>query len=92
MDLQNSRYASGNSNTNLNFTNLGNGQYRISVSGSWNRTYYLRYRNDDWSGSTTSSTVFLYKLTEYVAGHDVTYEGNGYTSGTLPENAQKCCW
>ena len=89
LELSESRYESSNSET-LSFTNLGGGQYRIhySTSGWWNTTtYYLSYSNSDWSGSTTTSSVYLFKLTEHVVGYDVTFDGNGYTAGTLPENA-----
>ena len=88
LELSESRYESSNSET-LSFTNLGGGQYRIhySTSGWWNTTtYYLSYSNSDWSGSTTTSSVYLFKLTEHVVGYDVTFDGNGYTAGTLPEN------
>ena len=89
LELSGSRYESSNSET-LTFTNLGQGQYRIhySTSSWWNTTtYYLRYNNSDWSGSTTTSSVYLFKLTEHVVGYDVTFNGNGHTAGTLPENA-----
>lgn len=88
MNLSDSEFVSGTSNTTLTFNNQGNGQYQIYYT-SWWRNYYLRYNNSDWSNSTTTSTVYLYKLTEHVVGYDVTYNGNGYTSGTLPENAVK---
>ena len=90
LDLDNSRYESGNSGATLSFTNLENGQYRIhyTTSGWWNTTtYYLRYSNSDWSGSETTSSVYLFKLMDHVVGYDVTFDGNGYTAGTLPENA-----
>ena len=89
LELSESRYESSNSET-LSFTNLGSGQYRIHYtdSGWWNSTtYYLRYNNNDWTGSTTTSSVYLYKLTEHVVSYDVIFDGNGYTAGTLPENA-----
>ena len=85
LDLANSRYASGNSNNALTFTHVGNGQYRIHYS-SWFRTYYLRYNNNDWASSTSSSSVYLFKLVERTIGYNVTFDGNGYTGGTLPEN------
>lgn len=90
LDLDNSRYESGNSGAALSFTNLENGQYRIhyTTSGWWNTTtYYLRYSNFDWSGSETTASVYLFKLMDHVVGYDVTFDGNGYTAGTLPENA-----
>ena len=65
LDLDNSRYESGNSGATLSFTNLENGQYRIhyTTSGWWNTTtYYLRYSNSDWSGSETTASVYLFKL------------------------------
>ena len=86
LDLANSRYGSGNSGNTLTFTHVSGGQYRITYS-SWLRTYYLRYSNSDWTGSTSSSSVYLFKLTEHVVGYDVTFNGNGYTSGSLPEDA-----
>ncbi len=86
LELSDSAYTSGNG-TNLTFTDLGGGQYRIHYS-SWGRTYYLRYNNSDWSRSTTQSSVYLYKLVEYEVRYDVTYSGNGATSGTLPANAE----
>ena len=86
LNLENSRFDSGTSGNTLTFTHVGDGQYRISYS-SWFRTYYLRYSNSDWSGSTSTSSVYLFKLTEHVVGYDVTFDGNGYTAGTLPEGA-----
>ncbi len=88
VDLTRSRYVSGNSGTNLTFTRVGNGQYRIHYT-SGRTTYYLRYSNSDWNRSGTSSGVYLFKLTEYAVGYDVTFDGNGYTSGTLPTDAAK---
>ncbi|MBR5322831.1 MAG: InlB B-repeat-containing protein [Clostridia bacterium] len=85
IDLSNSRYATSKPGESLNFTSVGDGAYRIYYSSYWS-SYYLRYSNSDWARSTTSSTVYLYKLTEYVVGHDVEYNGNGYTAGTLPQN------
>lgn len=87
LELSESRYTSSNAQT-LSFTNLGGGQYRIhyTTSGWWSNTYYLRYNNSDWTGSTTTSSVYLFKLTEHVVSYDVTFDGNGYTAGTLPEN------
>ena len=86
LDLANSRYGSGNSGNTLTFTHVDGGQYRITYS-SWFRTYYLRYSNSDWTGSTSTSSVYLFKLTEHVVGYNVTFNGNGYTSGKLPEDA-----
>ena len=89
LELSESRYESSNFET-LSFTNLGSGQYRIHYTnaGWWSSTtYYLRYNNNDWTGSTTTSSVYLFKLTEHVVGYDVIFDGNGYTAGTLPENA-----
>ncbi len=85
IDLDNSRYATGTSGDTLTFRNQNGGQYTISYS-SWFRTYYLRYSNSDWTGSTstTGNTVYLYKLTEHVVGYDVNYDANGATSGTVP--------
>ena len=87
LELSESRYTSSNAQT-LSFTNLGGGQYRIhyTTSGWRSNTYYLRYNNSDWTGSTTTSSVYLFKLTEHVVSYDVTFDGNGYTAGTLPEN------
>lgn len=86
VNLSGSNFVNGNPSNTLTFTNVGDGQYRIHYS-SWLRTSYLRYSNSDWASSTTSSVVYLYKLTEHIEGYDVTFDGNGYTSGTLPENA-----
>ena len=89
VDLTSSRYVSGNASQALTFTNAGGGAYRITYStSSWlnSRTYYLRYSNSDWARSTTNSTVYLYKQVEYEVGYDVTFDGNGYTAGQLPEN------
>ena len=87
LDLGNSRYASSSGRT-LTFTNLGGGQYRIhyTTSGWGSNTYYLRYNDNDWTGSTTQFPVYLYKLVERVVSYDVIYDGNGHTSGTLPGN------
>ena len=87
VDLANSRYATNTNVQTLTFTHVGNGQYRISY-GYYFTTYYLRYSNSDWARSSTSSTVYLYKLTETVVGCNVTFDGNGYTGGTLPANAE----
>lgn len=91
VDLANSRYTSGTPSRTLTFTEVGGGAYRISYSTSsswWGTTYYLRYNNSDWARSTTSSTVYLYKLTEYAVSYNVHFDGNGYTSGTLPQDAE----
>ena len=70
-------FSTSASNT-LSFTNNGNGQYRITYStSSWfGRTYYLRY-NNGWGRSTTTSSVYLFKLTTRVVSYSVTYSGNG---------------
>ena len=86
VDLANSRYVNGDPGNTLTFTNLGNGQYRIYYTSRW-FSYYLRYSNSDWARSSSTSSVYLYKLTGYVKSHDITFHGNGYTAGTLPENA-----
>ncbi len=86
LDLSNNGFVTGNPSETLTFTHQGNGQYQIHYT-SWWRTYYLRYNNSDWSNSTTTSSVYLYKLTDHVVGYDVNYDGNGHTAGTLPENA-----
>ena len=86
MDLANSGFTSGNASNTLTFTNVGGGQYQIHYT-SWWSTYYLRYNNSDWSRTDSSATVYLYKLTEHVEGYDVIFDGNGYTTGKLPENA-----
>ncbi len=87
MDLDQSRFTTSSPSQTLTFTNLGNGQYRIHYS-YWFWAYYLRYNNNEWERSSSSSAVYLYKLTEHVVGYDVNYNGNGHTSGTLPENAE----
>lgn len=86
MELSDSGFTTSDPDNTLTFTNVGGGQYRIHYT-SWWRNYYLRYNNSDWSNSTTTSSVYLYKLTEHIVGYDVIYHGNAYTSGTLPENA-----
>ena len=88
LNLENSRFDSGTTGNTLTFTHVGDGQYRIHY-GSWFRTYYLRYNNSDWSGSTSTASVYLFKLTDYVVGYDLIFDGNGYTAGTLPDNATK---
>jgi len=85
VDLSDSGFVTGDPDNTLTFTNLGGGQYRIHYT-SWWTTYYLRYNNSDWARSNTSSTVYLYKVTEYVVGYNITFNGNGHTSGTLPES------
>ncbi|MBE6982354.1 MAG: hypothetical protein E7437_08555 [Ruminococcaceae bacterium] len=86
VNLSDGNFSSGNADNTLTFTNVGNGAYRIHYTAWWN-TYYLRYSNSSWSRSNSSSTVYLYKLTEHVVGYDVIYDGNGSNAGTLPENA-----
>ena len=89
MDLSSEGFTTGTPSRTLTFTDLSNGQYRISYStSSWfsTSTYYLRCRNDAWSRTTSSSSVYLYKLVEYTLGCDVTFDGNGYDSGTMPDN------
>lgn len=86
VDLGDGGFANWSSTNALTFTNVGNGQYRIQCT-SWGNTYYLCYNNNDWIRSETSSTVYLYKLVERELSYDVTYHGNGNTSGTLPGNA-----
>ena len=88
VNLSESSFVNGNPSNTLTFTNVGGGQYRIHYGSMWS-TYYLRYSNSDWARSTSSSSVYLFKLTEYAVGYDVNYDGNGHTSGTLPENALK---
>ena len=90
LKLSESAYTSALHET-LTFTNLGGGQYRIHYtdSGWWSSTtYYLSYNNSDWSGTDTTASVYLFKLTDHVVGYDVTFDGNGYTAGTLPANAE----
>ena len=67
------------------FDDLGGGAYQISRSSS-SRKYYLRYNGSSWtrSSNNTPETVYLFKLTDYVVGCDVTYDGNGHTQGSLP--------
>ena len=85
VDLSGSRYVNGNPSNTLTFNNEGSGKYQIYYSSSW-RSTYLRYYNNDWSNTTTATSVFLFKLTEHVVGYDITFDGNGYTSGQLPED------
>lgn len=47
--------------TNMTISNQGNGAYRIFRSSGFSR-YYLRY-NSNWTGSTSSSSVYLFKKT-----------------------------
>lgn len=91
VDLPDGAFVSGTPDNTLTFTNQGGGGYRIHCTSYW-RTYYLRYSNNDWSGGTSSSTVYLYKLVEYVVSHDVTYNANGATEGTLPADASDLDW
>ena len=88
VNLSDENFVNGNPEDTLTFENLGNGQYRIYYTTSIFRTkYYLRY-NDGWEKyNSNSSSVYLYKLTEYVVGYDVIYNTNGATSGSVPENA-----
>lgn len=85
VNLSDSQFVEGNPSNTLTFTSLGDGQYRIHYTRLWT-TYYLQYSNNDWTRSRDSSTVYLYKLTEHLKGYDVTFDGNGYTAGQLPEN------
>jgi hypothetical protein len=87
VDLEDSGFTSGNSSNTLTFTNVGGGQYRVHYT-SWWQNYYLRYNNNDWARSTTNSTVYLYKLVEREVSYDVTFQLNGATSGTLPQNVE----
>ena len=86
VDLSGSRFVNGNPSNTLTFKNEGNGKYQIYYSSSW-RSTYLRYYNNDWSNTTTATSVFLFKLTEHVIGYDITFDGNGYTSGQLPADS-----
>ena len=91
IDLTTSRYTTSENPQTLTFTDAGSGAYRIhySTSSWWSTTYYLRYNNSDWARSSTSATVYLYKLVEYEVGYDIRFDGNGFTSGTLPQDALK---
>ena len=84
--LSGSQFAGPNdTNQTLTFTNQGAGQYYIQYAAKY-FSYYLRCNGSSWSGSMTKSGVYLYKLVENAVEFDVTFDGNGYTTGTLPEN------
>ena len=92
VDLTNSRYTTSTNPQTLTFSNLGNGTYQIYYkTSSWinSTTYYLRYNSSTWSRDRSSSTVYLYKLVEYEVGYNIRFDGNGYTSGQLPADAEK---
>ncbi len=86
VDLSGSRFVSGNPSNTLTFSNQDGGKYLIYYSSGW-RNYYLRYSNSDWARNTSESVVYLFKLTEHVVGYDITFDGNGATSGQLPADA-----
>ena len=93
VNLNESKYVTGNPSNTLTFNDLGSGRFQIYYTSLW-RNYYLQYNNSDWTRSSSFSTsntsnapsVYLFKLTETVVGYDITFNGNGYTHGTLPDN------
>ncbi len=88
VDLSGSRFVTGNPSNTLTFNKQDDGKYLIYYS-SW-RSTYLRYSNNDWSNTTSkdnATAVCLFKLTDHVVGYDITFDGNGYTSGELPADA-----
>ena len=93
VNLNESKYVTGNPSNTLTFNDLGSGRFQIYYTSLW-RNYYLQYSNSDWARSSSYSTsntsnapsVYLFKLTETVVSYDITFNGNGYTHGTLPDN------
>ncbi len=86
VNLSESKFVNGSADYSLTFTNRGSGAYQISYQRLMR--YYLRYNNGSWARSTSSSSsVYLFKLVEEVISYDITFSGNGYTSGSLPEDA-----
>ena len=75
------------SGTSLKFTHTGSGAYNIYYSATF-FTYYLRYSSNKFSRGSSSAKVYLFKLTDYHEGFNVSYDGNGYTNGTLPETEE----
>ena len=67
------------------------GYYRMYASVSY-LTRYVRYYNGSWSANTSNnstSNLYLYKkVVQADPTYTVTYDGNGATSGTLPENIE----
>ena len=92
VDLANGRYVTSTSSVQtLSFTEVGSGAYRIHYSTSSfisSTTYYLRFSSSSWARSTTNSTVYLYKLVQHEIGYNIHFDGNGYTSGQLPADAE----
>ncbi|MBO5868742.1 MAG: InlB B-repeat-containing protein, partial [Oscillospiraceae bacterium] len=90
LNLGGAKYGVGTTGTTtINFLHIGNGQYEISCYYR-SRDYYLYYNTGarDWRSGTSPSSVYLYKLVgEEEPSYNVTFDGNGYTSGKLPENA-----
>lgn len=85
------------SSRNLTLNNRGNGAYRIYYS-SYRTTYYLRYNNNSWSASSSSSNVYLFKYTGTETGNDgvyyrivgsLAYEANQGTSAEAVLNLVK---
>ena len=85
VNLSESKFVNGAADYSLTFNNRGNGAYQISYQRLLR--YYLRFNNNAWARSTSSSSVYLFKLVEEVVGYDITFSGNGFTSGSLPANA-----
>ena len=86
VNLSDTNFVQGNPENTLTFTNVGGGQYRIHYTYWWT-TNYLRY-NGSWGKTSSSSTVYLYKLTEHITGYNVTFDANGATSGQVPAGAE----
>ena len=87
VELSGSYYVTGNPSNTLTFASMGNGGYQIYYSSYFSK-YYLRYSNSDWARSSTASTVYLFKRTDYVASADVVFHGNGNTSGDVPARVE----
>ncbi|MBR4971415.1 MAG: InlB B-repeat-containing protein, partial [Oscillospiraceae bacterium] len=87
IDLRNGRYTTSSSANNITYTTVGGGAYRLSYRFIY--TYYLRWSGSAWeSYRSGTANVYLFKLVEYEVGHNVTFDGNGYTSGKLPANRE----
>ena len=87
-DLASAKFVTGISSTTMTFEldpYGADGAYCVYCT-SGGKTYYLRYANNKWNRNNYAGDVFLYKLVEDT-GCSVTYDGNGYTSGELPDNA-----
>lgn len=73
------------SGTDLTISNQNNGAYRISRAGD-RRTYYLRYINNAWTGSTSSGNVYLYEYTSASSGESVEFTVTPGSATLKPED------